>query len=165
MTLGSNLLLSFFCPFLIHFTIVISVGCLQKNYSPSFCGAGLTPTVCCPLHIPVPMDTSCHLAPAASIPADVLHSLCMLAMNSPFCMWFLEQGLSCQPQKGIASGCKRFCHLLHRRLQPCQCHRGDIASDCSTCPEVDALSPERNAPLTPGCIFNSAWALAALYQN
>lgn len=49
--------------------------------------------------------------------------------------------------------------------QPCQCHQGNIASDCSKLPEVDALSPDTNAPLLPGYIFNSAWGLATLYQN
>lgn len=59
---------------------------LAKNYSPSFSEAALTPTVCYPFHTPVPMDTSRHLAAASSIPADVLHCLCMLGMNCPFCM-------------------------------------------------------------------------------
>lgn len=95
------------------------------------------------------------MSPAANISADVLHSLCMLAVNSQFCMWLLEQGLSCQPQKGIALGCKHFCHLLHWRLQPCQCHQRGIACDCSKCPEVDALSPEK----MPGnTLSESIWA-------
>lgn len=145
--------------YITQFTKFTWVAC--KKLQPQLLWSYFTPTICCPLHTPVPMDDLGHLAQAASIPTDVLHSLCM----TQFRMWLPEQELSHQPQKGIASDCKCFCHLLHWRLQPCQCHRQGIASDCSKCHEINALPPERNAPLTPGCIFNRTWALVALCLN
>lgn len=83
MTQGRNLLLSFFCPFFIHFTIwTVNVNFLQRNYSPAFVILFDFP-ICCSLHTHIPKDNSCHPAPASSIPADVLHFFSMLAMKFP----------------------------------------------------------------------------------
>lgn len=167
MTLGSNLLLSFFCPFLICFTIWrVNVRCLQKITAPAFLKL---------LWLP-PFATLFTLlfqwTPHATLP-QLPASLQMSSTAFACWQWIALSACDCWSRASpaslrkalIALGCKHFCHLLHWTLQPRQCHWGDITSGCSKCPEVDALSPERNAPLMSGYIFNSTWALATLYQN
>lgn len=139
-----------------------SSGLLAKNYSRRFCEALLLPPFVALFTLLSQWTTQGTLP---KLPAFLqmlsTHSLCMTAIPHVTA----GAGVSHQPQKGIASHCKCFCHLLHWRLHPCQCPRQGIASDCSKYHEVNALSPEGNAPLTPGCIFNRAWALVTLCQN
>ena len=151
MTVGSNLLLSFFHPFLILFMVwKVSVCCLQKITAPA-----LVKLLWLPPFVVLFMLLF-QWTPHATLP-QLPASLQM--SSTPFACWqwipcsACDCWLPCQPQKGIAWGCKPFCHLLHWRLQPCQCHGGAITSGCSKGPEVNALSPERKAPLMLGCIF------------
>lgn len=81
----------FFCPFFIHFGQSTWVSCKEIT-APAFAML-FDLLICCSLHTHVLKDILCHLAPASSIPADILHSFSMLAMNFLFCMWWLEQGL------------------------------------------------------------------------
>lgn len=94
MTLGSNLLLSSILD--MFYNLESKCELLARNYSPSFCEAAFTPDVCCSLHTPFPMETSCHQLPTS------------LQMSStPFACWQWVPGSACDCWSGGSPGSLR----------------------------------------------------------